>query len=231
MARISTYTFDPSVTKNDFVIGSDSQTNFTRNYKLQDLSKFFGKQGSSLGDKFAYTYTQSKIYSALNRGEATISNSSQSNSQFGSIQRIYVHEMNMDENDTTAFFQSIQEFGLLRIYNGFRTTDYGIYRVQSINDAGNDVLEIVVDLLQANGTITDGETFVLSASFTLDDKTYTTPELNGNVWQITHNLGKYPSVTIVDTANSVIYGEVRYVDLNNVTITFASSVTGRAHIN
>jgi hypothetical protein len=37
MARISKYEFDKKVTKDDFVIGSDSITKKTKNYKIQDI--------------------------------------------------------------------------------------------------------------------------------------------------------------------------------------------------
>lgn len=41
MARISKYNFDQDVTKEDFVIGTDSQTKVTRNYKLEDILDLF----------------------------------------------------------------------------------------------------------------------------------------------------------------------------------------------
>jgi hypothetical protein len=41
MARINKYGFDQNVTKDDFVIGSDSQTKVTKNYKLQDILDLF----------------------------------------------------------------------------------------------------------------------------------------------------------------------------------------------
>lgn len=41
MARISKYNFDQDVTKDDFVIGTDSQTKVTRNYKLEDILDLF----------------------------------------------------------------------------------------------------------------------------------------------------------------------------------------------
>lgn len=50
-------------------------------------------------------------------------------------------------------------------------------------------------------------------------------------WTIQHNLGKYPSVTVVDSANTVVIGEVQYVDLNNITITFSAAFSGKAYLN
>lgn len=41
MARISKYKFDQDVTKDDFVIGTDSETKATKNYKLADVIELF----------------------------------------------------------------------------------------------------------------------------------------------------------------------------------------------
>lgn len=50
-------------------------------------------------------------------------------------------------------------------------------------------------------------------------------------WNITHPLNKYPSVSIVDSANTIVYGEVTYLSLNNIKINFSSAVSGRAFLN
>ena len=52
-----------------------------------------------------------------------------------------------------------------------------------------------------------------------------------SVWYVEHNLEKYPSVTVVDSGENVVYGEVTYDDINNLTITFSSAFSGKAYIN
>jgi hypothetical protein len=52
-----------------------------------------------------------------------------------------------------------------------------------------------------------------------------------STWAIQHNLGKYPSVTIVDSAGNVQIGDVEYVDTNNLTVSFTGSFGGRAYLN
>ena len=52
-----------------------------------------------------------------------------------------------------------------------------------------------------------------------------------STWHIQHMLGKYPSVTIVDSAGNVQIGEVEYVDANNLIISFNGSFAGRAYLN
>jgi len=50
-------------------------------------------------------------------------------------------------------------------------------------------------------------------------------------WTITHNLGKFPSVTVVDSANSVVVGDVDYTNSNILTITFSAAFSGCAFLN
>ena len=50
-------------------------------------------------------------------------------------------------------------------------------------------------------------------------------------WTINHGLNKYPSAVAVDSAKSVVVGQIDYVDLNNITITFNASFSGSAYIN
>ena len=50
-------------------------------------------------------------------------------------------------------------------------------------------------------------------------------------WVVTHNLNKYCSVTVVDTANTVVIGEIEYNSVNQATLTFQSAFAGKAYFN
>jgi hypothetical protein len=50
-------------------------------------------------------------------------------------------------------------------------------------------------------------------------------------WTITHNLGRRPSVTIVDSAGNVQIGEVLYSSDNQITVTFAAAFGGYAYLH
>jgi hypothetical protein len=64
------------------------------------------------------------------------------------------------------------------------------------------------------------------------DKTYEHIQtVAASVWNITHNLGKYPSVTIVDSGGNTVEGAVVYVDLNQVTAVFSAPFGGKAECN
>lgn len=51
------------------------------------------------------------------------------------------------------------------------------------------------------------------------------------VWSVTHNLGKYPSVSVIDSANEEVIGEVEHIDSNLLNIKFTAVFSGKAFIN
>lgn len=52
-----------------------------------------------------------------------------------------------------------------------------------------------------------------------------------NVWEIEHNLDRYPSVSVVDSGNNIVMGRVQYIDKNRLTIEFNGAFTGKAYLN
>lgn len=50
-------------------------------------------------------------------------------------------------------------------------------------------------------------------------------------WTINHNLGKYPSVTLVDNTGAQIEGLITYNDANKITCEFSPAVSGKAYLN
>jgi len=50
-------------------------------------------------------------------------------------------------------------------------------------------------------------------------------------WNITHHLGKFPSVSVVDTADQLMYGDTEYLNEDSLTITFSAPFSGKAYLN
>ena len=50
-------------------------------------------------------------------------------------------------------------------------------------------------------------------------------------WSIAHNLGRYPSVTVVDSASTVVFGNVEYISVNLVIVHFNGAFGGAAFLN
>lgn len=52
-----------------------------------------------------------------------------------------------------------------------------------------------------------------------------------DAWEIHHNLGRYPSVTVVDTTGREIIAEVQYIDKNNCVVLTKGEFKGTAYLN
>ncbi len=52
-----------------------------------------------------------------------------------------------------------------------------------------------------------------------------------SIWIISHNLDRYPSVTIVDSAGTVVIGDMEYVTSNEIRVSFTSEFSGKAYLN
>ncbi len=52
------------------------------------------------------------------------------------------------------------------------------------------------------------------------------------MWTVNHNLGVKPGgVTVVDSGDTVVYGNVVYTNLNTLTISFAAAFGGKAYLS
>lgn len=56
-------------------------------------------------------------------------------------------------------------------------------------------------------------------------------DISASTWTITHNLDKYPSVTLVNSAKEVFIANVEYVSKSQVVVTMAGANTGKAYLN
>ena len=50
-------------------------------------------------------------------------------------------------------------------------------------------------------------------------------------WTINHTLDKFPSITVVSTANQVVIGDAAYTSTTQVVITFTAGFAGKAYLN
>lgn len=107
----------------------------------------------------------------------------------------------------------------------------GIYRV--IDGKKEKVVNIDISIENNKVTLTSPEAFAggfLAASKTLGNYVHE-QTLAANEWLITHNLGKYPVVTLVDYEGFVQIATVQYLSLNQIRVTFESEVSGFAYLS
>jgi len=91
---------------------------------------------------------------------------------------------------------------------------------------------VITSTLSATGT-PDNTNFLRGDNTWAEaDKTFVfTQAVPSLVWSIQHNLGKFPSVSVVDTGNTTVISQIDYIDNNNLTITNSAQFAGKAYLN
>ena len=120
---------------------------------------------------------------------------------------------------------------------------FGIYKCISISavPGSPDFLDLQLEAVNANGSILEDEFYGVAVypGFVnphIDpddgDKTFVyTQPLPAVLWTIEHNMDKFPSVSVVNINNVAIYGDITYLNQNELQIEFSAGFSGKAYLN
>jgi hypothetical protein len=92
----------------------------------------------------------------------------------------------------------------------------------------NDIISITTP----TGTTSFGGTSVTPAEIVVPELAYAhTQGVSNATWTINHNLDFYPNVTVVDSAGTIVEGEIAYTSRNQVVLTFSAAFSGKAYLS
>lgn len=101
---------------------------------------------------------------------------------------------------------------------------YGYDTADARIPVGTDAQVLTADSVQPLG--------VKWATPTAGDLNYDHNQVSSTtVWTIGHNLGKIPSVVVIDSGSNEVIGDISNTDANNLTITFSAAISGHAYLN
>ena len=234
MARIKTYSNDTVVVANDKWIGSDSQARFaTKNFTAQSVADFINQKGNQL-QSLRYRY---KSTPPRNPGTISFSPYKANNVPFSSITSwILSDSQATSPEDVSSFYSSPLVGSDVLVTQCADITQWAIYEWDSVTEVPNEKLFSNIGLSYrsgAGGLINDEDYFISLLSYAgTGDLSFTYVQgVASTTWNIEHNLGKFPSITVIDTANTVVTGEYTYDNINNVTLTFSAAFAGTAYLN
>lgn len=96
--------------------------------------------------------------------------------------------------------------------------------------------QVYVEQDTANQVVIDeaspNEVIIRAVAYTSGTaKRYTfTQQVAASTWVITHDLGGKPQVTITDSANTVVIGDVTYNSNTQITVSFTRPFSGFAYL-
>ena len=247
MARIPSYVRDTNVVAADKWIGSDSQNDFqTKNFTAGDVAKFINTAGNE-SQLFKYKYSQYTPIAGVNRPNETISFVTGGAYQvpFNGINSFLLSQYALNQGGLSIIVSTWYTNPLVGsdvlITQCDDITQWAIYRWTSATQktGETDFWEIGLTYIAGNGSLTGEKDYFISLlqyAGSAGDKNEVSAQLTGSDnYIITHNLGKFPSVTVslgTPTAPlQIVECETTYIDLNKVKLEFTSNFTGVAIFN
>ena len=228
MARISSYVFDANVTDNDAWIGTEASNRQTKQFTAAAVAKYLNIKGK-------ISISAQMIFKLV---DLTTPNSGNfvgpaDGSAISSATTMDLSITDVSGANTVAFLTYLVGNNIL-ISEQNDIDKFGHFTIDSYVEKTPGVYTLTLTSLTGNGNF-DTDKFYDFAVFTLSSQGAPTFEFTQGVpattWNIQHNLGKFPSVSVVNNNNIIMYGNTTYVDNNNLTINFSAGFSGKAYLN
>ena len=240
MARISTYPIDDLVTGNDKWIGSDvSNKNATKNFTPNKVADFLNSSNKIDSQSLRYMYQDWQLGDLRQSGTISFSvPATEPIVPFSDISSFKISKFQKGSvSPVSTFYTSPLIGSYVLITNAEDITNWAIYKwdsaVQDVDEL--NFWDIGLTLLSSLGGFEEESDYLISLlqieTLPSDKNFVYTQGAPSSTWVVTHNLDKYPSVTVVDSANSIVVGSVEYDSVNQVTLTFSSDFSGKAFFN
>lgn len=231
MARIKLYPSDTTIEGGDKLVGTDINGNATKNYQVEELAQYFEQTGNALFQyNFAGTYSSETIATGEYRYQ--VDPSAPTVYGWANITGIAISRYNRNGEDATPMIPYLVN-QLIKITDigTSESLGYGLYKVKSSTPLSNGAA-FLLDFTFKGASSTVGNNIISLQPFGGQDYEYNQAfPVAASTWVIQHNLGRFPSITTVDSAGSEITGAVTYDNENKITVVFNSATSGNAYLN
>ena len=226
MARINSYPRDLEVQDQDAWIGTESSNRQTKNFTAASVAKYLNIKGKiSISAQMVFKFEAVNAVAGDFTGPAN-------GATFASITTMQLSIVDVSGQNVVKFMEYLVGNNIL-ISKQNQISTFGHYTIDSYTDNGG-FYTLNLTNLKGEGALEDKAIYDF-AVFTLSSQGVPTFVFNQNtvatVWNIQHNLGKFPSITVIDTGDTVVTGEYTYIDNNNVQLNFSAGFAGKAYLN
>ena len=226
MARISSYPFDNNVTDNDALLATEASNGQTKQFTAAAVARYLNIKGKiSISAQMVFRF---KVVNAVS-GDFT---GQVDGAAFAGITTLELSTRDVSGQNVVKFMEYLVGNNIL-ISKQNEISTFGHYTLDSYTAKG-DFHTLILTNLKGEGALEDEAVYDF-AVFTLPSQGAPTFEFDqaaaATTWNINHNLGKFPSVTVINNNNIVINGEVTYIDNNNVQLNFSAGFSGKAYLN
>lgn len=233
MARISTYVNDSDINPDDKWIGSDANNGFaTKNFTSRGVAYYLNQYneigvGSQINFKFISDLTNGVLPGTIAVGTGNVNDL-----LISTVTQLRINKFTVDGKIILDYLQYLVEEDVL-LFNTSDRNNFGHFKFVSLQEDSENVYVANLELIESHGFLSNEKIYgfgiFLKGS---KDKHYRHVQgASTNFWVIPHNLGKFPSVVVKDSAGTTVIGEINYVDENNITLIFSGAFSGEAFLN
>ena len=240
MSRIVSYPLQTVVVGSDKWIGSDMVNDGqTKNFSADSVAVFLNTFNKIEVNALKYRFQNWITGETREPGTISFSTSNVGNKSFSTITSFMLSQYQLQSAIDVSSYYSVPLIGsTVVISSASDPSKFGIYNWNSATQDGVETTfyDIGVTLQASTGTLIDNQDYFISlltyASNTPGDKNFVySQDVASATWVVNHGLNKYPSVSVVNSADTTVYGDINYDSLNQVTISFSAAHTGKAFFN
>ena len=236
MARINTYPFDLKVNDYDAWVGSDSLNGATKQFTALAVAEYLNTSGKvSISAQMTFKYWTNNPKNTQVPGPGDFYGPTEGSAITG-ITTMQLSKKDVSGQNVVAFMDYIVGSHIL-ISEQNEISAFGHFLIDSytINDPDDDFYTLNITSVGGTGDITEllyYDFAIFTPSALINDKDFIFTQAAPSIeWIINHNMGKFPSVSVVNSNNILMYGNTTYVDKNNLKINFSAGFSGKAYLN
>lgn len=231
MPDISSYKINTAPDPSDILIGTDVTNGQTKNFSIQSLS--ITAVNNFLKHTSWQFVTLDPDPDPRPEGSISFENYGGQSTPWSSITNLYINTT-MPSTSPTALAYLQRLVGLTIIIQDTRSLSrFGIYRLTSLTQVDGSVYNMSLTYVDGSATIQALQYYTITIDEAEGGDAYFeyVQGIPSAQWDIVHNLNKYPSVTVVDTANTTVIGSYEYTSSNTLTLNFSAPFAGKAFLN
>lgn len=231
MPIISSYKINNTPEESDILIGTDVSNGQTKNFNIASLSI------TSINSFLKHTTWQFVTIDPdpdpRPQGTISFENYGGQSTPWSAISNLYIN-VQMPATSPVALPYLERMIGYDIVIQDVRSLGrYGVYTLVSLTSVGSSVYNMQLSYVTGSSTIQALQYYSIQIDDVENgDKHFEfTQGAPSTLWQIQHDLDKFPSVSAVNINDVQVFGEVEYIDKNNLNVHFAAGFSGKAYLN
>ena len=227
MARLGNYPIDRTLSRTDKFLGTNADGT-TRNFTVDGVRTFFNQDSAAgAADELNYKFKDSTTNTIGVMSTSGVT-------AFSDISTIKIHEKaNGLEASVSSFFNEFVNKDIV-IIDTDSLNKYGVYTCTAVaaDSSNSGLYDLTLSYRSGNGSLVTDQFYSILLYSGAQDKSHThTQNVSSANWVITHNLNKFPTVTVKLSTGVIGTAAVTYQSENQLTVSLSGANTGTAYLN